>query len=533
MPRFIVVTGGVLSGLGKGVTTASISKILQSKGFNVIPIKIDGYLNTDAGTISPFEHGEVFVTDDGGETDLDLGHYERFLDISLGEENDQTTGKVYKTILEKERHGDYLGKTVQVIPHVTDEVKRRFYKIVKQRKADIAVVEIGGTVGDLENMVYIETMRQMASEKPGSVLFVHLTLVPTIIGGEHKTKPTQGSVKVLQSMGVQPNIVICRADTELSKDIKKKISLFCSVPENCVISNPDVKSLYELPLIFEKQELSKRIFERFNLKPKKTDLSHWRELAKRDRNPKRETTIVLAGKYAHPDAYLSIKEALRHAGVRHNCRVNVKLVETEDIEKEGAEKLLQGFDGMIVPGGFGERGIEGKIMAVKYARENKIPFLGICYGLHMATVEFARDVCGMKGAHTTEVDEKTKYPVIDLMPEQKDQCDKGGTMRLGAYDCEIKPRTLAHKVYGKTKISERHRHRWEVNNDFRKQLEECGLVVSGINKKRDLVEIIEIADHPYFIACQFHPEFKSRIEKPAPLFDGLVKAALSRSLGHP
>ncbi len=527
MPHFIVVTGGVLSGLGKGVTTASISKILQSKGFSVIPIKIDGYLNTDAGTISPFEHGEVFVTDDGGETDLDLGHYERFLDISLGEENDQTTGKVYKTILEKERRGDYLGKTVQVIPHVTDEVKRRFYKIVKERKADIAVVEIGGTVGDLENMVYIETMRQMASEKPGSVLFVHLTLIPTIIGGEHKTKPTQGSVKVLQSMGVQPNIIICRADTELSKGIKEKISLFCSVPENCVISNPDVKSLYELPLIFEKQGLSSRIFERFNLTPKKTDMLHWRELVNRDRNPKKEVDIALVGKYAHPDAYLSIKEALHHAGVKHNCRVNVKLVESEDVEKEGASKLLRGFSGVIVPGGFGERGVEGKVMAIKYCREKKVPFLGICYGMHMAVVEFARDVCGMKGAHTTECEGGTTYPVINLLPGQKD-CDKGGTMRLGAYDCDIKPGTLASKVYGKAKISERHRHRWEVNNAFRKQLEDCGMVFSGVNKKQDLVEIIELKDHPYFIACQFHPEFKSRIEKPAPLFDNLVASALRK-----
>lgn len=526
MPRFIVVTGGVLSGLGKGVTTASIGRILQSKGFSVIPIKIDGYLNTDAGTMNPYEHGEVFVTDDGGEIDLDVGHYERFLNLSLGKENNMTTGAVYGTVIRKERHGDYLGKTVQVIPHVTNEVKSRIKAVAKKHNPDFVLIEVGGTVGDMENMVFVEALRQLAFENPSNFIFVHVTLVPTIITDEHKTKPTQKSVKELQSLGVQPNVIICRADKELAKKTKEKIALFCSVPEDCVISNPNVKSLYEVPLIFEEQGLSKIIFSKFCMKPKKTDMKAWKTLVECDKNPKKKVTIGIVGKYTHlTDAYLSIKEALRHAGIKHCCRVEVKWIESEDIERDGAAKHLSGVDGIIVPGGFGGRGTEGKISAVKHVREKKIPFLGICYGLHMAVVEFARDVCGMKGANTTEVDEKTKYPVIDFLPGQEG-CDKGGTMRLGAYDCEIKTGTLAHKVYGKTHISERHRHRWEVNNSLRRELEKCGLVVSGVNKKQNLVEIIELKGHPYFIACQFHPEFKSRIEQPAPLFDWLVKSAL-------
>ena len=528
MPRFIVVTGGVLSGLGKGVTTASIGRILQSKGFSVIPIKIDGYLNTDAGTMNPYEHGEVYVTDDGGEIDLDIGHYERFLNLDLGKENNMTTGAVYGAVIKKERHGDYLGKTVQVIPHVTDEVKRRITSVAKKHNPDFILIEVGGTIGDMENMVFVEALRQLAGENPGSFMFIHLSFVPTILSGEHKTKPTQKSVKELQSMGIQPNVIICRADKPLDMKIKEKLALFCSVPSGCVISNPDVKSLYEVPLIFEAQGISKIIFERFSMKPKKTDMKKWRELVARDMNPKANITIAIVGKYTHlQDAYLSIKEALHHAGVKHNCKVGIKWIESEDIETHGAAKYLSGVDGIIVPGGFGGRGTEGKINAITYVRKKRIPFLGICYGLHMATVEFARNVCGMKGAHTTECEEETEYPVIDLLPGQKD-CDKGGTMRLGAYDCEIKPGTLAYKVYGKAKLSERHRHRWEVNNAFRKQLEDCGMVFSGMNKKQDLVEIIELKDHPYFIACQFHPEFKSRIEKPAPLFDNLVASALRK-----
>jgi len=517
-----------LSGLGKGVTTASIGRILQSKGFSVIPIKIDGYLNTDAGTMNPYEHGEVYVTDDGGEIDLDIGHYERFLNLDLGKENNMTTGAVYGAVIKKERHGDYLGKTVQVIPHVTDEVKRRITSVAKKHNPDFVLIEVGGTIGDMENMVFVEALRQLAGENPSSFMFLHLSFVPTILSGEHKTKPTQKSVKELQSMGIQPNVIICRADKPLDMKIKEKLALFCSVPGGCVISNPDVKSLYEVPLIFEAQGLSGIIFERFGMKAKKTDMKKWRELVARDMNPKGEVTIAMVGKYTHlQDAYLSIKEALHHAGVKHNCKVNIKWIESEDIETHGAAKYLSSVDGVIVPGGFGGRGTEGKISAITYARKKKMPFLGICYGLHMAVVEFARNVCGMKCAHTTECDDATKYPVIDLLPGQKD-CDKGGTMRLGAYDCDIKAGTLASKVYGKAKISERHRHRWEVNNSFRKQLEGCGLVFSGLNKKQDLVEIIELKDHPCFIACQFHPEFKSRIENPAPLFDNLVASALKK-----
>jgi CTP synthase len=527
MPRFIVVTGGVLSGLGKGVTTASIGRILQSKGFSVIPIKIDGYLNTDAGTMNPYEHGEVYVTDDGGEIDLDIGHYERFLSIDLGKENNMTTGSVYGTVIQKERHGDYLGKTVQVIPHVTQEIKNRIKKVAKKPGLDFVLIEIGGTIGDLENMVFVEALRQLSGENPGKFLFMHLSFVPTIISGEHKTKPTQRSVKELQSLGIHPNVVLCRADKPLSKKIKEKLALFCSVPSNCVISNPDVASLYEVPLIFEEQGMSDIIFDHFCMKPKKKDLKEWKALVERDKNPEKKITIAIVGKYAHlEDAYLSIKESLHHAGINNKCKVNIKWIEAEDLHEGGARKYLSDVNGVIVPGGFGVRGTEGKIDAIKYVRENKLPFLGICYGLHMATVEFARNVCGMTGAHTTEADEKTKYPVIDILPEQKELDDKGGTMRLGAYDCEIKPGTLASKVYGSNHISERHRHRWELNNDFKGQLEKCGLVISGINKKQNLAEIIEIKDHPYFIACQFHPEFKSRIEKPAPLFDMLVKKSL-------
>ncbi len=526
MPRFIVITGGVLSGLGKGVTTASIGKILQSKGFSVVPIKIDGYLNTDAGTMNPYEHGEVYVTDDGGEIDLDIGHYERFLNMDLGKENNITTGSVYGEVIRKERRGDYLGKTVQVIPHITNEIKQRIMRVAKKANRDFVLIEVGGTIGDLENMVFVEALRQLAAENPHKFLFVHVTLVPTIVSGEHKTKPTQRSVRELQSLGIQPNVIICRADKELSKNIKEKIALFCSVPKNSVISNPNVESLYEIPLIFEEQGLSDIIFKHLNLKPRAQDLRKWRQLVKRSKYPHGEITIVIVGKYAHlEDAYLSIKEALHHAGIKNDVRVNIKWVEAEDIEDAGPEKYLRDADGVIVPGGFGARGTEGKISAIQYVRENKIPFLGICYGLHMAVVEFARNVCGMKGANSTEVDPKTPYPVIDLLPEQKKTSEKGGTMRLGAYKCEIKRGTTAYKAYGKTQILERHRHRWEVNNKFRKRLEAKGLIISGINKDRNLVEIIELRNHPYFIASQFHPEFKSRIERPAPLFDALVRAA--------
>ncbi|MBN2518713.1 MAG: CTP synthase (glutamine hydrolyzing) [Candidatus Altiarchaeota archaeon] len=527
MPKFIVVTGGVLSGLGKGVTTASIGKILQSKGFSAIPIKIDGYVNTDAGTMNPFEHGEVFVTDDGGEIDLDIGHYERFMNISLGKENNMTTGLVYGTVIEKERRGDYLGKTVQVIPHVTDEIKRRIKEVAKKSRADFILIEVGGTVGDLENMVFIEALRELKLEKPKDFLFVHTTLVPTIISGEQKTKPTQHSVKELLSLGIQPDIIVCRGEKEIPKKLKIKIALFCSVPDDCVISNPNLKSLYEVPLKFEEQNLSMIIFRKLGLEPREEDLEDWKKLVARAKEPKREATIGVVGKYAHlVDSYLSIKEALQHAGIKNDCRVNMLWIEAEDLEKNGAEAYLKDVDGVIVPGGFGSRGTEGKIAAIRYVRENNVPFLGICYGLHMAVVEFARNVCGMKGANTTEANPKTKYPVIDLLPEQKKIRSKGGTMRLGAYPCVLKNGSLAERAYDAKKISERHRHRWELNNRFAKDLEKYGLMLSGINPETRLVEIIEYPKNRYFIACQFHPEFKSRLDTPAPLFDGLIKASL-------
>jgi CTP synthase len=492
-----------------------------------MPIKVDGYVNTDAGTMNPFEHGEVYVTDDGGEIDLDIGHYERFLNIDLGKANNMTTGQVYGKVIKKERHGDYLGKTVQVIPHITDEIKRRIMNVAKDSKADFIFIEIGGTVGDIENMVFIEALRQMRLENRENFLFIHLTLVPTILSGEHKTKPTQHSVKELLEMGIQPDIIVCRCDKDLSPKTKRKIALFCAVPDECVFSNPDLPYLYELPLKFESQNLSEVLLWKLGAKPKKRGMEKWKKLVNRLKNPKHEVEIAIVGKYTHlRDAYLSIKEALNHAGIKNECKVNIKWVEAEEIEDNGVEKHLKDVDGIIVPGGFGERGTEGKIMAIKHVRENNKPFLGICYGLHMAVIEFARNCCGLSGAHTTEVDKECKYPVIDLMEAQKKVSDLGGTMRLGAYECEIEKGSLAHKTYKSKKISERHRHRWEVNDKFIEKLKKEGLLTSGVNPKTGLVEMIELPDHKYFIASQFHPEFKSRIKKPAPLFDGLVKACL-------
>jgi CTP synthase len=434
---------------------------------------------------------------------------------------------VYGKVIQKERHGDYLGKTVQVIPHVTNEIKSRIKKVARKYKPDFVLIEIGGTIGDIENMVFVEALRELSAEQQGKFMFMHLSFVPTIISGEHKTKPTQRSVKELQSLGIHPHVVICRADKPLTKKIKEKLALFCSVPKNCVISNPDMDSLYEVPLVFQEQGISDIIFDHFSMKTKKKDLKEWRKLVEKDKNPGKEITIAIVGKYAHlEDAYLSIKESLHHAGISNDCKVNISWIEAEDLHEEGAEKYLKDVDGLIVPGGFGVRGTQGKVDAIKYARENKLPFLGICYGLHMATIEFARNVCGLKDANTTESEKPTKNPVIDLMPDQKNMDDMGGTMRLGAYDCSLLPGTVASRVYGKNKVSERHRHRWELNNNFKDILSKHGLVFSGVNKKRDLVEIIELRDHPYFIAVQFHPEFKSRIERPAPLFNGLVKAAL-------
>jgi len=519
--KYIVVTGGVLSGLGKGVTTASIGRILKDGGYSVIPIKIDGYVNVDPGTMNPYEHGEVYVLDDGSETDLDLGHYERFLNTDLTGESNITTGMIYKTVIEKERKGDYLGKTVQMIPHVTDEIKKRLNRF----KADVVLIEVGGTVGDIETMMFIEALRQMSSELENDFLFVHLSYVPVILSGEQKTKPTQHSVKELQSLGIQPDIVIGRCEKELDKKTKEKIALFCGVSVEDVLSDPDLDDIYDLPVVLKRQNLDNIIIKKLNLKRKPSYTFKWEHLIDKLHKYKQEVTIGIVGKYtALADAYLSIKEAFKHAGIVSSCRVNLKWLESDEITPED----LRSVDGILVPGGFGPRGAEGKINAIKYARENNIPFLGICFGFQLAVVEFARNVCKLKDANTTEADPETSHPVIDLIPEQKDIHKKGGTMRLGACPCIIEPDTLAYNLYKEEKIFERHRHRWEVNPSYIKILEENGLKFSGKYPGKDLMEIVELPSHPYFIASQFHPEFKSRIEKPAPLFAGLVKAALRR-----
>ncbi len=516
--KYIVVTGGVLSGLGKGVVAASIGRILKDRGLNVIPIKIDGYVNVDPGTMNPYEHGEVYVLDDGAETDLDLGHYERFLNINLTRDSSITTGMIYKSVIEKERRGDYLGKTVQIIPHVTNEIKER----IKNVSADIVLIEVGGTIGDMESMVFIEALRQMSIEENNKFLFVHLAYVPVISSGEEKTKPAQRSVKELQSMGVQPDIIIARCQKELTDDARRKIALFCNVKESDVLSDPDLKEIYELPIVLNRQNIGGIITKKMRLERTPPYTFHWEHYIERMKDYKRQVDIAVVGKYTElEDAYLSIKEAFKHAGMYNSCNVNLEWVGSDDGNAD-----LSTFDGILVPGGFGSRGVEGKIAAVRYARANGVPFLGICLGLHMTVIEFARDVCKIQGANTTEADPETKNPVIDLIPEQKEIDDMGGTMRLGAFPCAVKAGTLAYKLYKTGEISERHRHRWEVNPKYIEILEKNGLVFSGIYQKRNLMEIVELPSHPFFIACQFHPEFKSRLEKPAPLFCGLVGAAL-------
>ncbi len=520
--KYIVVTGGVLSGLGKGVTTASLGRILKDHGYSVVPIKIDGYVNVDPGTMNPYEHGEVFVLDDGSETDLDLGHYERFLNMDLTGASNITTGAVYQSVIAKERKGEYLGKTVQVIPHVTDEMKRR----IRELSADVVLIEIGGTIGDIENRVFIEALRQMSRDPDNDVLFIHLSYVPQILTGEQKTKPTQHSVKELLSLGIQPDIVVGRADQPLEESTKKKIGLFCGVKPDHVLSNHTVEDIYQVSLMFTEQNVANLVIRELGLERKPPYTSKWKQLVERMARPSDdEVSICIIGKYTGlEDAYMSIKESFKHAGAHCNCRVNVTWVESDDIGQHDLEQ----FDGLLVPGGFGGRGVEGKIAAVKYARENGVPFLGICYGLQMAVIEYARHLCGLAKANTTEADPDTPHPVIDLIPEQKSIDEMGATMRLGAYPCAIKKGTLAHRLYKAEEISERHRHRWEVNPDYIGALEEKGLVFSGSYPKRNLMEICELPGHPYFIACQFHPEFKSRLENPSPLFYGLVRAALDR-----
>ncbi len=529
--KYIAVTGGVLSGLGKGIAASSIGRLLKARGFKVTAIKIDPYLNVDAGTMNPYQHGEVFVLGDGGEVDLDLGNYERFLDEALSSEHNITTGKVYLSVINKERDGKYLGKTVQIIPHITDEIKRRIRRVARESRADITIVEVGGTVGDIESMPFLEALRQMHREEGGhaNFLFIHTTLVP-ILGtvGEPKTKPTQHSVKELRAIGIAPDIILARSEKPLPRDIKRKISMFCDVPERAVISAQDVNSIYEVPLNFEKQGLTDYIIERMGLNNGyEEDIREWERFVKRLKNTKGEVEIAIVGKYTGlKDSYISHKQALIHCSAETGVGVKMRWLEAEDIERGKAEDFLEGVDGIVIPGGFGNRGIEGKMMAIRYARENGIPFLGICLGFQLATIEFARNVLGMKGADSTEFDKNTPYPVIDLLPEQLEVKKMGGTMRLGEQKVIIQKGSTAHKLYGKTEISERHRHRYEVNPDFIDDIQEGGFIFTGKDEEGIRMEIGELEEHPYFIATQFHPEFKSRPMKPAPVYLGLLKAAI-------
>lgn len=533
--KYIFVTGGVVSGLGKGITAASLGRLLKNRGYKVANQKFDPYINVDPGTMSPYEHGEVFVTDDGAETDLDLGHYERFTDVNLNKNCSISTGKIYQEVLEKERRGDYLGKTVQVIPHITNAIKDKVYSLAKTG-ADVVITEIGGTVGDIESLPFLEAIRQVGIENnPEDVIYIHVTLLPYISGSkELKSKPTQHSVKELQSIGIKPDILVCRTEMPITENIREKIALFCNVrPEN-VIANMTAKNLYEVPLMLEKEGLAIDVCKHLKLKnaePKNEEwkkmINHFRKIDEKYENTdKKKVNIAIVGKYVKlEDSYLSVVESIKHAAYENGVKANIKFIDCETVTNRNAREKLQGIDGIIVPGGFGGRGIEGKIQTVKYARENNIPFLGICLGMQMAVVEFARDILNIKDANSLEFDEKTKNPVIHIMESQKNITKKGGTMRLGAYPCILKKSSLASKLYKTEEISERHRHRYEFNNEYRKEMEDNGMTISGTSPDGELVEIIEIKNHPYFIASQFHPELKSRPDKPHPLFVGLLKAA--------
>ena len=526
--KYIFVTGGVVSSLGKGIASASIGLLLKRRGLNVVLQKFDPYINVDPGTMSPYQHGEVFVTDDGAETDLDLGHYERFTDRNLSRKSNVTTGQVYEAVINREREGGYLGRTVQVVPHVTEEIKNRV-KLAAENDDDVDVIitEIGGTAGDIEGLPFLEAVRQMHLELgPGNSLCIHLTLIPYIRAAEElKTKPTQHSVKVLREIGIQPDILLCRTERSINNEIKRKIALFCNVRERDVIEARDVPSIYQVPIQFHKEGLDDIIVDKLNLDCPSPDLSDWEEMVQKIYSMTESVEIAICGKYVNlVDAYKSIIESFMHAGIANDVHVDIRWVNVEDVEKDGAEAYLKGVDGVLVPGGFGDRGIEGKIQAIQYARENRIPFMGICLGLQCAVIEFARNVCGLN-AHSSEFDPDTEHPVIDLMLEQRSRTKMGGTMRLGAYPLHIEKGTLAYRLYGVADTSERHRHRWEVNNDYRDILAKHGLVISGLSPDRNLVEIIEIPDHPFFIASQFHPEFKSRPQRPHPMFKGLVNAA--------
>lgn len=527
--KYIFVTGGVVSGIGKGITAASLGRLLKARGLRVTIQKFDPYLNIDPGTMSPYQHGEVYVTDDGAETDLDLGHYERFIDENLTKNSNFTTGKLYWSVIAKERRGDYLGGTVQVIPHITNEIKEKIFQVGLEGNTDVVITEIGGTVGDIESQPFIEAIRQVAGDvgKENS-MYIHVTLVPYLrSSGELKTKPTQHSVKELLGLGIQPDMVVCRSEMPMDDDLKNKISLFCNVAPGNVIQNQNVDTIYDVPLMLEAQDISEKVVKRLGIDCPKPDLTEWKGLVDKVKSLKHTVKIALVGKYvALHDAYLSVAEALRHGGFECGADIDINWIDAETVTEENADALLRGADGILVPGGFGDRGIEGKIQAVRYARENKIPFLGICLGMQLAVVEYARNVAGLPGAHSSELSPDTPYPVIDLMPEQKDVDKMGGTMRLGAFPCVIAEGTNSYAAYGTAEISERHRHRYEFNNAYRDKLTASGLTLAGQSPDGRLIEIVEIKEHPWFVGVQFHPEFKTRPNRPHPLFRDFVKKSL-------
>ena len=533
--KYIFVTGGVVSSLGKGITAASLGRLLKNRGLKVNMQKIDPYLNIDPGTMSPYQHGEVFVTDDGAETDLDLGHYERFTDINLSKNSSVTTGKIYWAVISKERKGDYLGGTVQVIPHITNEIKSRIYRVGREGNPDVVITEIGGTVGDIESLPFLEAIRQIKYEVGSeNVLFIHVTLVPYLgKAGELKTKPTQHSVKELRSIGIQPDIIVCRTEKPLSRELKDKIGLFCNIDGNAVVQNIDADTLYAVPLLLNKEGLDTLVVKKLNLQCSEPDLEEWKAMVDSIRNPKHKVKIALVGKYVElHDAYLSVAEALGHGGIANETEVEIDWVNSCNVTPDNYKELLKDADGILVPGGFGNRGVEGKILAARYARENKVPYFGICLGMQIAVIEYARNVLGLEKAHSTELDPNTPYGVINLMPEQADIDEMGGTMRLGLYPCKIAENTKAYEAYQDELIFERHRHRYEFNNEYREKMIEKGMVLSGISPDERLVEIIELKDHPWFVGCQFHPEFKSRPNRPHPLFKDFIKAALEYKEGR-
>lgn len=535
MTKYIFVTGGVVSGLGKGITAASLGRLLKARGIKVAAQKLDPYINVDPGTMSPYQHGEVYVTEDGAETDLDLGHYERFIDEDLTKFSNLTSGKVYWNVLNKERRGEYLGSTVQVIPHVTNEIKEFVYRAGKETGADVVITEIGGTIGDIESQPFLEAVRQISLEnKPEDSLFIHVTLVPYLKGSEeHKSKPTQHSVKELQGMGINPDIIVLRCDEPLEKDIFKKISMFCNVKEDCVIENMTLDSLYAAPLMLEASNFSGVVCRELHIDAPAPDLTEWENMTKRIANPEKKVTIALVGKYTQlHDAYLSVAEALRHAGFDLKAKVNIKWTDSEDINESNYKEVLKDVSGVIVPGGFGDRGIEGMILSARYCRENNIPYFGICLGMQIAVIEFARNVAGIKDACSGEFHDATEHKVIDFMPGQSDDVSKGGTLRLGSYPCVITPGTLMESCYGKTEIAERHRHRYEFNNDYREVLQNAGLCLSGMSPDGQLVETVELSNLSFFLGVQYHPEFKSRPNKPHPVFLRFVEASLKESGNH-